>query len=82
MRLLAEFDGRLARLSLHGRLWAVVASLAIPMLLAALLAAFAHLYAVQAWRTYSGQEQYAVQLALKSGSWRTYSGQEQYAVQL
>jgi diguanylate cyclase (GGDEF)-like protein len=68
MRLLAEFDSRLARLSLHGRLWAVVASLAMPMLLAALLAAFAHLYAVQAWRAYSAQEQYAAQLAFKAGS--------------
>lgn len=68
MGLLAEFDSRLARLSLHGRLWAVVASLALPMLVAALLAAFAHLYAVHAWRSYSGQEQVAVQLALKAGS--------------
>jgi diguanylate cyclase (GGDEF)-like protein len=68
MRLLAEFDNRLARLSLHGRLWAVVASLALPMLLAALLAAMFHLYAVQAWRIYSGQEQYALELALTAGA--------------
>ena len=68
MGLLAEFDNRLARLSLHGRLWAVVASLALPMLLAAVLASAFHLYAVQAWRVYSGQEQYALELALKAGA--------------
>ncbi|MYN06918.1 EAL domain-containing protein [Pseudoduganella aquatica] len=68
MSLLAEFDSRLARLSLHSRLWAVVASLAMPMLAAALLAGFVHLYAVHAWRAYSGQEQYAVQLAHKAGA--------------